>query len=82
MFSAKRFDVLCVIQNENFSVPLEAHNYHVQVKVRQLEQEAEARFSQRQSGPSSRSSQEANQALQNQQEILLTEATIRSMEAR
>ena len=44
----------------------EAHNYNVQMQVRQLEQEADARFFERQRELSSRFSQKANQALENQ----------------
>ena len=53
----------------------EAHNYNVQMQVRRLEQEADARFSQRLRDLLSRFSQEANQALENQREILVTEVT-------
>ena len=51
----------------------EVHNYKVQMQVRQLEQEADARLSQR--GRVSRFSQEANQAVGNQPENLVTEVT-------
>ena len=59
-----------------------AHNYNVQMQERQLEQEADARFSQRQKGVLSRFSQEASQALENQRESLVTEGDIRSVERR
>ena len=49
----------------------EAHNYNVQTQVGQLEQEADAGFTQRQMDLLSRFSQEANQALENQRENLV-----------
>ena len=51
----------------------EAHNYNVQMQVRQLEQEAGARFSKREL--LFRFSQDANQAREDQREILFTEVT-------
>ena len=51
----------------------EAHNYIEPMQVRQLEHEADARFSQRQSELLPRFSQEANQALENQREIVVAE---------
>ena len=53
----------------------EAHDYNVQMEVRQLEHEADARFSQRQRELLSRFSQEAKQALENQRDSLVTEAS-------
>ena len=53
----------------------EAHNDNVQMQVQQLEHEADARFSQRQRHFLPRFSQEANQALEDQREILVTEVT-------
>ena len=52
-----------------------AHNDNVQLQVRQLEHEADARFSQRQRELFARISQEADQALEDQREKLVTEAT-------
>ena len=91
MISAKRLDLLQSINQDNFLLSLitlkrlqgntlwqennEAHNYNVQMQVRRLEQEADARFSQRLRDLLSRFSQEANQALENQREILVTEVT-------
>ena len=51
----------------------ETHNYYLQIQVRQLDHEVNARFSQRQREPSSRFSQQANQALEDHREILATE---------
>ena len=51
----------------------ETHNCNVQMHVRQREHEADSRFSQRQRDLLSRFSQEANHALANQREILVTE---------
>ena len=61
MISENQLDVLCSINKEKFFLPLsntkrqylvktlarnsEAHNYNVQMQVRQLEHEADARFS-------------------------------------
>ena len=53
----------------------EAHNYNVQIQVRQVEQEADARFSQRLRELLFRCSQGANQALEDQREILVMEVT-------
>ena len=53
----------------------EAHNYNVQMQVRELEHEADARFSQRQRELLSRFPQEAHQALENQREMWGTEVT-------
>ena len=53
----------------------EADNYNVQMQVRQLEHESDARLSQSQREVSSRFSQEATQALEDQRENLVTEAT-------
>ena len=53
----------------------EANNYYVQMQVRQLEHEADARFSKRQRELLSRFSQEENEALDNQRDILVTEVT-------
>ena len=47
-----------------------ARNYHVQMLVRQLEHEADARLFQRQRKLLSRFSQAANQALDNQREVV------------
>ena len=52
----------------------EAHNYNVQMQVRQLEHEPDARFL-RHRELSSKFSQEENQALENQLQILVTDAT-------
>ena len=61
----------------NFSLP---HNDSVQMQVRQLEHEADARFSQRPRELFSRFSQEAHQALEDQREILGNGSDIRSMD--
>ena len=53
----------------------EAHNYNVQMQVRQPEHQADARLSQRHWELLSRFSQEANQALENQRDILVEEVT-------
>ena len=52
-----------------------AHNENVQVHVRQLEHGADARFSQRQKNFSRDFLKEADQALEDQREKLVTEAT-------
>ena len=51
----------------------EAHNYNVQMRVRQLDQEADARYSHRHRELLSRVSQEANQALEDLRKNLVTE---------
>ena len=53
----------------------EAHEFHVQMQVRQLEHEADARCSQRQMELLSRFSQQAIQALEDQGDIRVTEVT-------
>ena len=53
----------------------EAHNHDVPMKVRQLEHEADAWFSKRQRELFTRLCPEANQALENQPEILVMEVT-------
>ena len=53
----------------------EAHKYNVQVQVHQPEHEADARFSQRERELPSRFSQESNQGLEDQREMLETEVT-------
>ena len=47
----------------------EAHDYNVQMQVRQLEHEAHARISQKQRELLSRFSQEANEALEDQRQM-------------
>ena len=59
--SANRLDVLCSIHT--LARNSETHSYNVQMQVRQLEHEGDARFAQRQKELLSRFSQEANQAL-------------------
>ena len=80
MISEKQRDLFYSMNKENFLLPRinghkEAHTYNVQMQVRQLEHEAYARFSQRQREQLSRFSQEANQTVVNQRELLVTEVT-------
>ena len=89
MISEKQLEVLCSNNKGSLLLPLInvkrlrsetlsmlwQHNYNVQMRVRQLEHEAYARFSQRQMELLSRFSQGANQALERQREILVTEVT-------
>ena len=53
----------------------EAQNYRVQTRVRRLEHEVDTRFPHRQRKLLSRFSQEANQALEDQRAIVVTEVT-------
>ena len=54
----------------------EVHNNNVHMQVRQLEHEGDARFSERQRRLLSRFSLDANQALEDQRDMLVTEVTL------
>ena len=64
-------------EKENFLLPLknEVHNINMQMQARQIEHDAGARFSQGQRELLSRFSQDADQALEDQRDILATEVT-------